>query len=219
MLVTQLAISNYPIVNLFDKISLALHFMEDYDVQHLPVENKEEYVGLISKDDLLDTDENATIASLEYQLIKTSVSPEEHFLSALNTMVKLDLTVLPVISKEKELQGIISQKELLKAAAHFYNTEDPGGIIVLEMDKINFAFGELSRLVETNDASITQLNTNIEAGTGQFLVTIKVNKLEISDIIATFQRYDYTIRYYFGEESYENELKENYDLLMTYLRI
>lgn len=219
MLVTQLTISNYPVVNLFDKISLALQFMEDYDVQHLPVENKEEYVGLISKDDLLDADENATLASLEYQLIKTSISPEEHFLSALNTMVKLDLTVLPVITKEKELQGIIPQKELLKAASHFYNTEDPGAIIVLEMDKINFAFGELSRLVETNDASITQLNTNIEAGTGQFLVTIKVNKLEISDVIATFQRYDYTIRYYFGEESYENELKENYDLLMTYLRI
>src|SRR6476661_7582626 len=111
MLVTQLTISNYPVVNLFDKISLALQFMEDYDVQHLPVENKEEYVGLISKDDLLDTDENATLASLEYQLIKTSVSPEEHFLSALNTMVKLDLTLLPVISKEKELQGIIPQKE------------------------------------------------------------------------------------------------------------
>ena len=43
--------------------------------------------------------------------------------------------------------------------------------------------------------------------------------MEISDIIATLQRYEYIIRYYFGEEDYENELKENYDLLMTYLKI
>ncbi len=43
--------------------------------------------------------------------------------------------------------------------------------------------------------------------------------MEISDIIATLQRYDYIIRYYFGEEEYENELKENYDLLMAYLNI
>lgn len=219
MLVTQLTISNYPVVNLFDKVSLALQFMEDYEVQHLPVENQEKYVGLISKDDLLDADDSATLAALEFQLIKVSVSPNEHFLSALNVLVNLGLTLLPVVNTQKELQGVILQKELLKAAAHFNGVEDPGAIIVLEMEKINFAFGELSRLVETNDASIVQLNTNVEAGTGQFLVTIKVNKMEISDILSTFQRYDYTIRYYFGEESYENELKENYDLLMTYLKI
>jgi len=46
-----------------------------------------------------------------------------------------------------------------------------------------------------------------------------VNKIEISDIIATLQRYEYSIRYYFGEEDYENELRKNYDLLMTYLKI
>jgi hypothetical protein len=43
--------------------------------------------------------------------------------------------------------------------------------------------------------------------------------MEISDIVATLQRYEYPIRYYFGEEEYENELRENYELLMTYLKI
>ena len=92
-------------------------------------------------------------------------------------------------------------------------------MIVIEMDKRNFSFGELCRLIETNDASITQLNTYTETATGLYIVTIKINKMEISDIIATLQRYDYIIRYYFGKEDYENELKENYDLLMTYLKI
>ena len=52
-----------------------------------------------------------------------------------------------------------------------------------------------------------------------FFVTIKVNKFEISDIVATFQRYEYTVKYYFGEELYENELRNNYDHLMNYLNI
>jgi len=51
------------------------------------------------------------------------------------------------------------------------------------------------------------------------LITIKINKTEISDIVATFQRFDYNIRYYFGEEQYANELKENYNHLMNYLNI
>jgi acetoin utilization protein AcuB len=51
------------------------------------------------------------------------------------------------------------------------------------------------------------------------VVTIKVNKIEISDIVATFQRYEYIVRYYFGEESYANELKENYNHLISYLNM
>lgn len=71
-----------------------------------------------------------------------------------------------------------------------------------------FSFGELSRLVETNDSYITQLNTYTEAGTGLVIVTIKINKIEVSDIVATFQQYDYVVRYYFGREEYANELKK-----------
>jgi hypothetical protein len=74
-------------------------------------------------------------------------------------------------------------------------------------------------LVETNDAYITQLNTYTEASTGLCIVTIKVNKTEVSDIVATFQRYDYSLRYYFGEEAYGNELKENYRHLLSYLNM
>jgi hypothetical protein len=63
------------------------------------------------------------------------------------------------------------------------------------------------------------MNTCTESDTGLLIVTIKINKVTISDVIATLQRYEYIIRYYFGEEDYENELRSNYDLLMTYLNI
>ena len=50
-------------------------------------------------------------------------------------------------------------------------------------------------------------------------VTIRISKLEVSDIVSTFQRYEYNVKYYFGEELYENELRTNYDNLMHYLKI
>ncbi len=50
-------------------------------------------------------------------------------------------------------------------------------------------------------------------------VTIRISKMEVSAIIATFQRYEYNVKYYFGEEMYENELRGNYDNLMHYLNI
>jgi Mg/Co/Ni transporter MgtE len=181
--------------------------------------NEEKFAGIISKDDLLDAPENATLAGLQQHLIIASVFPEEHFLSALKIAGRFDISIITVTTRSGEMVGCIRRKTLIQSLAAFLNVEEPGGMIVLEMDKRNFSFGELSRLVETNNAFITQLNTYSENSTGFFIVTIRVNKVEISDIIATLQRYDYAIRYYFGEEEYENELKENYDLLMTYLKI
>jgi hypothetical protein len=87
------------------------------------------------------------------------------------------------------------------------------------MERKSYSFGEISRLIETNDAYITQCNTSFESETGLLIVTIKINKVEVSDILSTFQRYEYSIRYFVGEELYENELRYNYDHLMTYLKI
>ena len=55
-------------------------------------------------------------------------------------------------------------------------------LVVLELDKVNFSFAEISKLVETNDAQITQLNTYYDSTASTFYITLRINKLEISDI-------------------------------------
>ncbi len=219
MLASQFIHTNYPAVNLFDKVSFALQLMEDYDTLHLPVLSEEKYAGMVSKDDLLDADENGLLASLEPHLIKASVKNEEHFLAAVKVLTEMNVSLLAVINNQQELLGVITAADLLRGLSKFVGVADPGGMIVLEMEKKNYSFGEISRLVETNDAYITQLNTSVEPDTGMIIVAIKLNRSEISDIVATFQRYDYHVRYYFGEEQYANEVKENYNHLMAYLNI
>ena len=129
------------------------------------------------------------------------------------------LSLIPVLSDKGEIIGIIHQEDLLTAVYHFLGGDEQGGIIVLEIEKRHFSFGEICRLIETNDAMIMQLNTSVQKDTGKILATIKINKMEISDIIATFQRFEYEVKYYFGEEHYTNELKDNFKHLMNYLNI
>lgn len=219
MLAAQLINSGFPAVNLFDKVSLALQLMDEYDVFHLPVLSAEKYAGIISKEDLLDSDENNLLASLEADLLPVSVKGEEYFLAALKLIADHELSLLPVVNEQTELTGVIPARELMRTLSVYLGNDTRGGIIVLEIDKRNFSFGEISRLVETNDAYITQLNTFTEPETGFMVVTLKINRVEISDIVATFQRYEYGVKYYFGEESFANELKANYDHLISYLNI
>jgi glycine betaine/choline ABC-type transport system substrate-binding protein len=94
-----------------------------------------------------------------------------------------------------------------------------GLLVVLEMESNQYSFSEISKILETNDAQITQLNTSNDAETGLMQVTLRINKPEVSDIVATFQRYEYNVKYFFGEEQYGNELRTNYDNLMNYLKI
>lgn len=219
MLSNQLITTHYPTLDYSDTVSMALQLMDDYDIQHLPVVSEEKFIGLISKDDLLDANENDILQSLESDFMKKAVKPADHFLAALKLASGSSLSLVAVVNAEAEWIGGITAQELLKASSAFTGAEEPGAIIVLEMERSKYSFGEISRLVETNDAYITQFNTLLEAETGLMIVTLKMNKLIVSNIIATFQRYDYSIRYFIGEEEYENELRYNYDHLMSYLKI
>jgi acetoin utilization protein AcuB len=219
MLVNQLITNHYPTVDPDDKVSLALQLMDDFDILHLPVVDNNKYLGLISKDDLLDVEESGVLQFLLHDLLAKSVKQSEHFLSALKLASVNSLSLVPVVNNEMDWVGAITCQELIKAATMYTGAEEPGAVIVLEMERKSYSFGEISRLVETNDAHITQFNTYSESETGLLVVNIKINKLEVSDIISTFQRYEYSIRYFIGEEHYENELRYNYDHLMSYLKI
>ena len=133
--------------------------------------------------------------------------------------VQNGLTVVPIIGENNELIGVVTYADLLKYSSQFMSLNEPGGLIVLEMESKDYSFNEISRLIESNEAQIKQLNTNVDPLTGLMEVTIKINKLEVSDIVASFQRHEYNVKYYFGEELFENELKTNYDNLMNYLKI
>jgi acetoin utilization protein AcuB len=205
MLSSQLIHTSFPVLHLHDKVAFALQLMDDYDVLNLPVVSEDKFVGLVYKTDLLDADETIAIAALQEQLIVKFVKESEHFFAIVKLIAEHNLNLITIVNDAMEVVGSVSATEVLFAINHFIGNEEPGGIIVLEMDRRNYSFGEISRLVETNDAYITQLNTNVEPTTGLVLATIKMNKIEISDIVATFQRYDYIIKYYFGEEQYANE--------------
>jgi acetoin utilization protein AcuB len=220
MLTVELINSNIPRLKLQDSVSKALQLINDYRVTHLPVVQDDKYLGLVSEDDLLDMEQDkAPVELMQESFVYAAVSENEHFLTAVNCCNQFETTVVPVINEEKELLGVITTPDLLKALGNFAGTNEIGGIVVLEMERSQFAISEISRIVESNDATILHLNTTVHPETGMLTVTIHINKKEIAAIVATFERYDYDVIYYFGTENFENEIHTNYRHLMNYLDI
>lgn len=220
MLNLEIISTGIPALHLEDNIQLAKENMIDHHVAHLPVVLDNKLLGIISEDTLEDAlSEKELLNSMQPLFSHASVQGVGHLLDTLHVCSEFQLTLIPVLGDESEYLGSISSLDLLRHTDKLIGAGDPGAIIVLEMDRVNFAFSEIIKLVETNDAQITQLNTYFDSFNSTFYITLRINKLEISDIIATFQRYEYKVKYFFGEEQYENELRSNYNHLMNYLSI
>ena len=219
MLNRELISSSLPVLSPADTLHHALQLLAEYHLFQLPVVNGDKYIGLVSEDDILNAnDDTVAVQQLENRFSKVAVHANNHFMEAIQMCNDYGLGVVPVVDKDLEWVGAIPATGLLKQLGKMTGADEPGGLIILEMNRTDFSFSEISKLVETNDAQITQLNTYRDSQQ-QLHVTVKVNKFEISDIVATFQRYEYTVKYYFGEELYENELRSNYDHLMNYLNM
>ena len=220
MLTADLINNNIPRLQLNDSIAKAIQLINDFKVTHLPVVSEDSYLGLIGEDDLMDAEEEkSTIQILEQHFIAAAVKENEHFLNAVNFSNRYESTVVPVITEDNELAGVITSPDLLRALGDFSGATEIGGIIVMEMERSQFALSEISRIVESNDATVLHLNTTVQPEIGMLTVTLHLNKKEIASIVAAFERYEYDVIYYFGDEKFENEIHSNYRHLMNYLDI
>ncbi len=191
--------------------------MEDQLLRQLPVVATGVYEGLLSEDDLFDSNPHDQLSALQHLYQPFSAVAEDHFLTAVSMLSSRRLQMVPVVSANKEYIGSIGKDQLLQQLTQLCGAMSGGALLVLEMEPHQYSISELSKLVETNDAHITQLNSAMNDQSGHLLVTIRINKREVSDIVATLQRYEYHVVFYSGEEHYENEMRRNYDHLMNFL--
>lgn len=212
--------NNIPRLKLQDSVGKALQLINDFRVSHLPVVSDNRFLGLISEEELLDAeDEKHTIEVFQNHFLQAAVKQNVHFLSAVNSSIQFDSNVVPVVNFDNELLGVITINDLLKTLGNFAGADEIGGIIVLEMERSQFAISEISRIVESNDCHILHLNSTTDPNNGMLTVTLHINKKEVLSIVASFERYEYTVRYFYGTEKFEDERESNYRNLMHYLNI
>ena len=218
MLARDLINGNIPRLRLQDTVGKALQLLNDFRISHLPVVSDNKFLGLVSEDDLLDAEaEKLNIEHLEDSFLKEAIQGSVHFLNAVSSSIKNDITVIPVINNEDDFAGVITVPDLLKTLGNFAGANEIGGLIVIEMERSQFAVSEISRIVESNDSAILHLNTTTDNVTGLLTVTLHINNRELAALISTFERYEYNIVYSLGSENFENEISSNYQNLMNYL--
>lgn len=203
-----------------DTGEMALQLMADYQVKQLPIVNNEQFLGLIAEDDILEQGLlDAPIGSIQLSYYKPYVNEHDHLYQVLRTAANLQLTLIPVIDNDNNYKGIITLQALLQEIAQLSAITEPGGILELEVNIRDYSLTEISRIVESNDATILSLYTSTHNDSTKREVILKLNKEDLRAIIAAFDRFGYTILHYYQKSDFEEDLKDRYDSLIHYLNI
>ena len=109
MLAIELIADAVPPVHTSDSIQKVYDRMAEFRVRHLPIVNEEQFLGLLSEDDLIEeTDYNVPVGSLALSLVNPYVLEDQHIYDVIRLFYERKLSVVPVLNAKKDYLGLIS---------------------------------------------------------------------------------------------------------------
>ncbi len=199
----------------------ALFLMDENKISDLPVVDNAKYIGLISEGNIYNmSDPDLPIADQKLSLKNYYVNEHQHVFDVIKTMSSMKLTALPVLDEKNHYIGSITVNNLLEYFSVITTVNNPGSIVVLELNQNDYVLSQIAQIVESQDAKILSLYVTSDKDSTKMEVTMKINKMEIQSLIQTFNRYNYIIKAtYTEDENMYDDLRDRYNSLMNYLNI
>ncbi len=209
-----------PVIKVSDTVATGLDYFEHSKLYWLPVVRGKHFEGMVSEEMLFDNDDQAKIGSIILQKADDHIYENQHFFEALKTLHQSNTDVVAVLNVDEEYEGCISAPDLLNYYANIGFIDSPGGILVLCVKNYNYSLSEISRIVESNEMKVLALHvSDNQAETNEIEITLKLNKTDLSRLIASFERFGYTIAANFHETSLHHHDSDRLDALLRYLNV
>jgi CBS domain-containing protein len=194
--------------------------MEQFKVSHLAVVKGKELIGLVSEHDLIDyQNPTESIEQLKTPLLKPIIHNYQHTYDLLKLMMSFNLTLIPVLDDKELYKGCITLKGLLQNISTMASVQDPGGVIVLEVNQVDYSLAQISSIIEGNDAKILSCHVSSLPDSTKVEVTLKINVEDLSRILQTFNRYNYLVKASFQHTDFSGGMKNKLDEFLHFLNI
>lgn len=219
MLARELISKIVPPLRPNDEVSRALAWMDEFKVSHLPVVDGHEFLGLISEDNILDGEKGDIVLASKEAFATAFVLESQHIYYVIRKLSATDLSVVAVLDSNDNYLGCITLSDLVAKFEELAVINQPGGIIVLNLNKNDYSLAQVAHVVESNNAKILSSYVFERPETGKLELTLKVNQEEVGSINQSLERYGYEVIAYFQESAHLESLKGRYDELMRYINI
>ncbi|WNJ16494.1 CBS domain-containing protein [Pontibacter sp. G13] len=204
-----------------DSAGVAMQWMGEYHLAQLPIVEERKLIGIISEDAILDTpDPEANVSEIRFRGWDGAFAREgSHVYDALNLMTNLNLEVAPVLNDQDQYVGVVTIREVATGLSELFAVQSPGGVMVLQVPANSYVLSEIGRIVESEGAKVLSLYLSSVPGSGDMLITLKLNVEDLSRIVSSFNRFEYQVVHVFHRSLNPDDYKRNYDALIRYLDI
>jgi hypothetical protein len=160
-----------------------------------------------------------SIEQLKTPLLKPIIHNYQHTYDLLKLMMSFNLTLIPVLDDKELYKGCITLKGLLQNISTMASVQDPGGVIVLEVNQVDYSLAQISSIIEGNDAKILSCHVSSLPDSTKVEVTLKINVEDLSRILQTFNRYNYLVKASFQHTDFSGGMKNKLDEFLHFLNI
>lgn len=203
-----------------DAAGRGLDWMEEFKVSHLPVVDQGRLVGLVKERELEDrNDPHGTVAESMERVEVPYVRGGQHIYEVMKLFSERGLSVVPVLDDMGLYLGSITEHDALMKLSQVVNIAEVGSIVVLEMNQVDYSLHEIARIVEGNGARVLSVYTHSVPDSVRVEVTLKINREDISDILQSFDRYEYFVKSTYQGSRFHDDLRNRYDELMRLMNL
>ncbi|MHC8950504.1 CBS domain-containing protein [Sphingobacterium hungaricum] len=208
----------YAEVKSSDTVAYTLDKINELHFHQLPIVDEKEYKGLITEEQLIQiSDDQLTLKDIKSPSPLIYIFDYQHVYDALQIISIYKTDILPVLNKQMQYIGVITNNDILKSLNSTLDNAENGAIIVLELDARDQSFTHLAHIIESENTKIVNASSRAIPDSNKIEMTIKLNKNNISSVIASLWRFDYEVKATFNDGTDQDELLDRYDHLMNYL--
>jgi aspartokinase len=123
------------------------------------------------------------------------------------------------VNIHKNYLGTITLDKMVEYGGFITSAIQPGGIIVIESSENNYSLSEISQILESNQCQILSITVNSSPDSRKVIITVKVNKSDISSDLTALARYRYQVKFSVQETGFHDEAQERFESFMNYLNM
>ena len=220
MIASSLITDMVPPILANESCERALIWMDEFKVAHLPVVEGTQYIGLVSDDLILDSnDTDIPVGELNLISHRPFVFAHQHVYEVMKVMADLNITVVPILDEKENYLGLTTTQYIMSALTNMAAMEQSGAVIVVEMNENDYSMAQLGQLIEGNDTKILSSYVTSNPDSTQIEVTLKLNRKDIGGVLQTLFRYEFNVKETYAGNKYEEDMQDRYDSLINFLNI
>ena len=197
-----------------------LALMDEHKCSHYALVDDEVFHGVISDNDIYDLeDSNAPLNSVKKNYIRPFVSVYSHIYEVISIAYEFQLSLIPVVDDKGHYGGVISLQDLALNFAKITNSNEPGGILILEVNHRDYSLAQAAQIIESDNAKVLSSYIYSLPDSLKIDLVLKINKKDLSAIMSSFSRYQYTVKASYHESRFDEDIQRKYEQFMNYLNM